>query len=133
MARRTSILTFALLLQLLLPLVSPLFALGGDDDASLPACCRRNGAHHCAMRMQRQALPANGAPQVDTPYHGCPFLPHAVPAGVHSMQLFSPMDSAALLPPATHPASAPQAESQRRIAAERARYKRGPPSLLRLA
>ena len=33
-----------------------LFALGplavlvdGEDDASLPACCRRNGTHHCVM------------------------------------------------------------------------------------
>ena len=34
----------------------PLSALvDGSDDASLPACCRRNGAHHCAMAAESMA------------------------------------------------------------------------------
>ncbi|MHB1672980.1 MAG: hypothetical protein ACYCSP_01900 [Acidobacteriaceae bacterium] len=36
-----------LLLTALLPL-QPLLA-GAQADAGLPACCRRNGAHHCMM------------------------------------------------------------------------------------
>jgi hypothetical protein len=32
-----------------LTLIAPLFA--SDTDANLPACCRRSGRHHCAMRM----------------------------------------------------------------------------------
>jgi hypothetical protein len=27
----------------------PLQAFASDDEAGLPACCRRNGKHHCAM------------------------------------------------------------------------------------
>lgn len=35
--------------------------LPGSDDAQLPACCRRHGAHHCAMSMgmAEQALPGH--------------------------------------------------------------------------
>ncbi len=33
------------------PLVLPLFAATADPQASLPACCRRHGAHHCTMLM----------------------------------------------------------------------------------
>lgn len=44
------ILTFAL---------GPLSALAdGSEDANLPACCRRNGAHHCAISMHRAAMRA---------------------------------------------------------------------------
>ena len=47
-AMRRSISLALLLLFGLLPL-TPLFA--PDSEANLPACCRRNGKHHCAMRM----------------------------------------------------------------------------------
>ncbi|MBS1815981.1 MAG: hypothetical protein JSS87_13995 [Acidobacteria bacterium] len=32
-----------------LPFVSPLFALSAKSESQLPACCRRNGKHHCTM------------------------------------------------------------------------------------
>jgi hypothetical protein len=35
--------------------------LQSSDDARLPACCRRNGAHHCAMAMQMAAMLAQQA------------------------------------------------------------------------
>ncbi len=28
----------------------------GSEDASLPPCCRRHGAHHCAMKMRMAAM-----------------------------------------------------------------------------
>jgi len=28
----------------------------GSDEASLPPCCRRHGAHHCAMKMHMAAM-----------------------------------------------------------------------------
>lgn len=43
---------FLLLLTVFLPL-QPLFA-SAQADASLPACCRRNGAHHCMMFLMMQ-------------------------------------------------------------------------------
>ena len=42
-----------LLLTALLPL-QPLIA-SAQADASLPACCRRNGAHHCMMLQSKMA------------------------------------------------------------------------------
>ncbi len=48
-----------------------------SDDARLPPCCRRHGAHHCAMAgamIARMAQAASGAPAFTTPSH-CPFYP----------------------------------------------------------
>jgi len=36
-------------------------ALEGGEDANLPACCRRHGAHHCAMKTGAAATMADGA------------------------------------------------------------------------
>jgi hypothetical protein len=39
--------------------LGPLSALiDGTEDASLPPCCRRHGAHHCAMYAQKTAMRA---------------------------------------------------------------------------
>lgn len=43
------VLASVLLLLFSLALASPLFA--SDPESNLPACCRRNGKHHCNMRM----------------------------------------------------------------------------------
>lgn len=61
------------------------FALGpltvlspASDDAALPACCRRNGAHHCAMYMHMAAariiVPPGAPPIAKVPSH-CPYYP----------------------------------------------------------
>ena len=41
----------SLVLLMLLPMLMPLTALGQDEDANLPVCCRRHGGmrHHCSM------------------------------------------------------------------------------------
>src|ERR1700722_1394752 len=60
----------------------------GTEDASLPACCRRHGAHHCAMSAQIMAISAGVAadatPEISAPstcplYHG-PALYMLMPA-----------------------------------------------------
>jgi hypothetical protein len=52
------ILTFAL---------GPLSALAdGSEDANLPACCRRAGAHHCAMSVHRVAMRAEAESEKTT-------------------------------------------------------------------
>ncbi len=59
------------------PLTATLVA---DEDARLPACCRRNGAHHCAMSADMQSgelraespTPSLSAPAQCPQYPGSP-------------------------------------------------------------
>jgi hypothetical protein len=56
--------------------------LGASDDAGLPACCRRNGAHHCAMSDALQSWmlrTESRMPGFTAPSH-CPLYPSASPA-----------------------------------------------------
>lgn len=51
--------------------------LSASDEANLPACCRRNGAHHCAMSMAMRAWMVRSelrTPGFTAPAH-CPFYP----------------------------------------------------------
>jgi hypothetical protein len=73
-----------------------------SDDAALPACCRRNGAHHCAMYMHMalatMVVPPGAPPIAKTPSH-CPYYPlHATvrTAPVHMLAAAVP-DAAGLL------------------------------------
>jgi len=70
------LLALSLLLLLSFPLAAPLFALSANSEANLPACCRRNGAHHCAMKMQRTGIAAQQTTAFSTPMK-CPFYPGA--------------------------------------------------------
>jgi hypothetical protein len=58
--------------------LGPLTAtLQASDDASLPACCRRNGAHHCAMSAALQSWmlrTQSRTPAFSAPSH-CPLYP----------------------------------------------------------
>lgn|SRR5208337_1416396 len=69
--------------------IGPLSALiDGSEDAGLPPCCRRHGAHHCAMYSQIMAMrggsrvdptPGISAPLTCPLYHG-PAFSMLVPA-----------------------------------------------------
>ncbi len=74
LARR--LLAIALLLTFVSPFVLPLFAATADPEASLPACCRRHGKHHCHMTMEMMAmLAASSGPGLTAP--PCPLYPAA--------------------------------------------------------
>ena len=105
--------------------IAPLFA--PDADASLPACCRRNGKHHCSMRMTGQ-LTGNqkGFTAVS---EKCPCGPIGACA-VHSPTFQPPAAQRFYAETVFHPARAPQTEARRRIACLRSHQKRGPPTLL---
>jgi hypothetical protein len=73
---------FSILLVLIFSL-GPLATLSAaSEDASLPACCRRNGEHHCAMSMQGMAdatAVADGAAPILKLPPRCPYFPqHAI-------------------------------------------------------
>jgi len=114
------VLTLLLLAVFGLPTVAPLLAMGQDIEAHLPACCRRNGMHHCMMNTdQPSKAPAFSA--------RCPDFPRptmAAPAGtfaaIATPSLLAFTDISTL--------AAPQrAETQRRISRQRSHHKRGPP------
>jgi hypothetical protein len=61
--------------------LGPLLAVLQASDASrLPPCCRRDGAHHCAMSdavRARMVQAASGKPGLTAPAH-CPLYPNGV-------------------------------------------------------
>jgi hypothetical protein len=119
------LLAISLLFLFSLPLISPLLG-DGVAEASLPACCRRSGKHHCEMPDASTATSRSGAGAVQ---EKCPYAP-AAPA-ILILPSFTPSTAAAIFAGITsHPAIAAQAEAQLRISFDRARQKRGPPALL---
>lgn len=65
--------------------LGPLSAVSqSSDESRLPPCCRRHGAHHCAMSdamMARMVQAASGTPAFSAPAH-CPFYPGAAAAAI---------------------------------------------------
>jgi hypothetical protein len=58
---------------------------GKVDESRLPACCRRNGKHHCAMGSEAsQAADSSGETTVSA-LDSCPFMPHALTATAPSV------------------------------------------------
>jgi len=117
-----------------LPAFSPLFALGGDSDAGRPACCRRDGKHHCMladMSMDREMSGSSSSDQrgitASKVSEHCPYGAQVMPGAAHPDR--TPQTSQAVFAGiVAHPAVAPQTESKRRVSADRSRQKRGPPA-----
>jgi hypothetical protein len=102
-----------------LPLAPLLLA----DDSNLPACCRRLGAHHCALA----SMDTHGVSFIQ---QRCPQFPlGGVALAASGMAAVTPSQSlfAAIV---THPAAHAQTEARYRISFSRAWQKRGPPALL---
>jgi hypothetical protein len=120
------VLSFVLLLLFSLPLISPLLALTAGSDANLPACCRRNGAHHCT-RVTHPADPsAPGISLSAIPQH-CPAYPAVVTSARHgdlSLHAASLIFAGII----SHPAVKPQTQARARVALDISRQKRGPPT-----
>jgi len=127
MRRVASILipSFLIAIFLLGPLAA---ALGSDDDAGLPACCRRNGAHHCSMARRRAAILASGQPIVTAP-STCPNYPGENALTIAPLHGLTPITAAELAQPASlHSPVAARAAA--RAGAARTRSSRAPPSLV---
>jgi hypothetical protein len=120
------ILSILLLLLVGLPLAAPLFA--RTAAATLPICCRRNGAHHCLGEMAMGV--AIGSDHTLAALHAkCPAFPKATAAGLWQPAFFVRTESR-FAEVVAHPTALPQTEARYRIAFNRSRQKRGPPVIL---
>jgi hypothetical protein len=104
-------------------------ALFADPESNLPACCRRDGKHHCAMMdMVGMDQHDGGAYWKSTPQRCTQF-----PKGGASLCAvkIAPQRTSEIGPiVASHPTVAAQTEVLYRISHSRSREKRGPPSLV---
>ncbi|QHS53506.1 hypothetical protein [Edaphobacter sp. 12200R-103] len=123
------VLAIALMAIFGMPLFAPLVASGALSEASLPACCRRNGKHHCSMTMRNGGFLADHAPAWQAPLERCPYYPARTTTSPSSTlaMIAAPSIFAELV---SHPTGHAQTESKLRISRDRARQKRGPPFLL---
>jgi hypothetical protein len=119
------LLSFALLLVFGLPVVAPALGPTAEAEINLPACCRRNGAHHCTKTPEQLAAMLHGN-QFNAVQSKCPCCPSA-PINLHqqTMALHSP--GSRLIAFVSLAAKCRQAKAWARVALAGARHKRGPP------
>lgn len=111
-----------------LSLINPVFA---KADSKLPACCRRDGKHRCAMMsMADEQEPSSGlAAKAAQPK--CPNYPKAGAVPAHSKTvLLKGFQSISGLTPG-RPAIQKQTETLYPSSPSRSHQKRGPPTLPR--
>lgn len=106
----------------------PLLSGDGASEASLPACCRAHGKHRCLMSMGTLRVGhESNAPSFVRLSEKCPCR-LASPVTVHG-DTYHPLLSAFLFGELlAHPAVHAQTEAKGRIAFDRCRQKRGPPT-----
>ncbi len=106
-------------------LIAP--ALLADSAPNVPACCRRDGKHHCAMMDSPGEPSSSTGPALNAVQQKCPLFPKggAVPAASKIVFRKSPAVTAAPAPIYT-PLPNPT-ETHVRAAFDRSEQKRGPP------
>ena len=110
------------------PLIGP--ALFRDAESNLPACCRRDGKHHCGMTDPDMAETPPSGPAVDALRARCPFFPNGgavVPESGPALLAASQTAGVSIVSQTANPA---QADAGYRIFFNTSNRKRGPPSLL---
>jgi hypothetical protein len=122
---RRGLAIFLILLFGLAPLTA---ALAASDESRLPPCCRRHGAHHCAMMARWRAQIDSGKPVVGTP-STCPLYPGYGLPSIAALDALA-VDQAA--PPVLfaqrHSIAAPSDAT--RLTPLRSRAGRGPPAAI---
>jgi hypothetical protein len=118
------VLAITLLLAFVSPLVVPLCAATADPEASLPACCRSHGKHHCAM--MHMMLMASSGPVFSAP--ACPRYPTAIHLPALATAMLTAVRPLSVVPMR---APAPPNPSPRRafVFDPSANLNRGPPAL----
>ena len=110
-----------------------MLAMGQDAEAGLPACCRRDGKHHCMVSMnERGKLVLSHDPQFKAPAETCPYKSSSV-APTPPNPVAAPTAAAASYGDlVSHPTGVAQTEAKGRISRDRSHQKRGPPTLTKL-
>lgn len=120
--------SLVLLLAFGLPTVAPALDLAAKPDSRLPACCRRDSAHHCTMSTQEREALLDGV-QFTSVHSKCPYYPTA--ATLLQLQQHVVFSVAQLLSETHRPtAVAAQTQTSERVAEDGVRHKRGPPPQL---
>lgn len=103
-------------------------ALLSNPETTLPACCRRDGKHHCAMMQMLEQQERDAGLSLRTATRKCPLFPKSTPA--FFIDQTTPAREASFAGAIVgHPVNKAQTEVLYRISHSRARQKRGPPSL----
>ncbi len=123
------LLSLVLLAVFSLPLILPALALGQDPESNLPACCRRNGAHHCMMSMQELRALLDGH-HVTTVHSKCPLYPAPLTTLRQQNLSFGAARPAVIDAPESLALKTAQIAAWARSAEAGARHKRGPPATL---
>lgn len=123
--------SISLLFFFLAPIASPLFA-ANPDEVTLPACCRRDGKHHCmrAPAMRFPSIQTTGRAPALRPANlreKCPYAPFLTQAPAHLIFTHGEPEAAIYAGILSHPACHAQTEARLRISFDRSRQKRGPP------
>jgi hypothetical protein len=113
-------------------LIAPALAAFAAPESNLPACCRKNGAHHCSMMqnsMMQGAASSNQGTSVAAIGQKCPYSPKGFVAA-HPGTSLRPSGAAVFAGFISHPSISAEAEAGFRVSHHRSRQKRGPPSSL---
>ena len=118
------LLAVALVEAFCFPLIAPAL-LAGDPQSNLPACCRREGKHHCAMPAPEPGGASGAA------FAGAPCLLFPSPAAIPALRSVGLANgsNAISVELAADPVARTQSETLLQISFARARQKRGPPFL----
>jgi hypothetical protein len=117
------LIAFLLLAVLGSAISAPLFAYSSAKANDLPACCRKNGKHHCMMTA---AGGLSSQASVSAVPEKCPCFPKDSSPAVDTVSLL-PNSTAFYAGALSHPACFAQVEAHYRISFDRSRQKRGPP------
>ena len=125
------LISISLLLFFLMPIASPLFA-ANPAEANLPACCRRNGKHHCMMSLAMRSpssRPFSRKPALrPANLQGkCPYAPFLTQAPAHLIFTHDEPGLTIYASILNHPACHAKTEARFRISFDRSHQKRGPP------
>ena len=99
-----------------------------DEESNLPACCRRNGAHHCMMNTDAQAQ--RPGTSVQAVRQTCPSFQLAATVPARTDAALSGPPAAVFAALLSYPSIHIETEARHGTSVSRSHQKRGPPFIL---